>query len=140
MLWRGLVFGGLWGSCTKSCLVFLILSCCRCIAATPSRECWISAMRPATREGLNPGLAAASRCTDRIVGDPASDYRHRLRGRRAAGTITLTELKLKPPPSSPRSAPPCDDIDALEQALLISIRTAGLKPGRYAKYLQQGRR
>lgn len=37
---------------------------------------------------------------------------------------------LKEPPTPPRDIPSTTDVDALEQALVVSIRTAGLKPGR----------
>lgn len=43
---------------------------------------------------------------------------------------------LKEPPSPPRSFPPTADVDALEQALVMSIRAAGLKLGRWAGGLQ----
>lgn len=39
---------------------------------------------------------------------------------------------LKEPPSPPRSFPSTTDVDALEQALVTSIRGAGLKLGRWA--------
>lgn len=37
---------------------------------------------------------------------------------------------LKEPPTPPRDIPSTADVEALEQALVVSIRTAGLKPGR----------
>lgn len=47
-----------------------------------------------------------------------------------AATTAAATARLKPPPSPPREPPSCADIDALEDALIVSIRTAGLKPGR----------
>lgn len=58
----------------------------------------------------------------------SGDLRRPLRGTKNAGGI-VGGLLMKPP-SPPRDVPSFTDIDALEQALNFSIRTAGLKPGR----------
>lgn len=74
---------------------------------------------------------SATRGLGRGGNSRASGDRPRLRRPRTAGTTTYMEPNLKRPPSPQRSAPPSDDIEALEEALLISIRTAGLKRGRF---------
>ncbi|CAM9256624.1 unnamed protein product, partial [Laminaria digitata] len=89
-------------------------------------------MRPSSGGGFVPASRANSRSGGPAVLADASGYgRRRLRTSSSAGTRKpLIDCTLKPPPSPPRGVPPCADIDALEQALQISIRTAGLKPGR----------
>lgn len=65
-------------------------------------------------------------------GPPAQGTRNERTSVRASVERRATAVVngLRDPPSPPRDIPPTNDVDALEQALVVSIRTAGLKPGR----------
>lgn len=85
-------------------------------------------MRPSSGGGVVPASRRKARSSG---GPPAVTACEQRRPKTSFQRIAHQMVEgLKEPPTPPRDIPSTADVDALEQALVVSIRTAGLKPGR----------
>ncbi|CAN0324618.1 unnamed protein product [Ectocarpus sp. 12 AP-2014] len=96
--------------------------------------------RPSSAGGFGP--APRSRVRSSSGGPRAQGTRNERTSARASVERRATAVVngLRDPPSPPRDIPPTNDVDALEQALVVSIRTAGLKPGRENQLVDEATR
>eukprot|EP00903_Cladosiphon_okamuranus_P013359 g12451.t1 len=96
------------------------------------------AMRPSSGGGIVPASRRKARGS---AGASAVIACHQRRPKTSAQRIGHQIVEgLKEPPSPPRDIPSTADVDALEQALVVSIRTAGLKPGRENQLVDEATR
>ncbi|CAM9202174.1 unnamed protein product [Ectocarpus fasciculatus] len=88
------------------------------------------------------GPVPRSRVRSSSSGPPAQGTRNgRARPKASVERRAIAVVNgLREPPSPPRDIPPTNDVDALEQALVVSIRTAGLKPGRENQLVDEATR
>ncbi|CAM9356647.1 unnamed protein product, partial [Scytosiphon promiscuus] len=97
------------------------------------------ATRPSSSGGFGPAPRSKMQGSGGppALGGPFDRRRPRTSAERRAHAVVEG---LKEPPSPPRAIPSTVDIDTLEQALVVSIRTAGLKPGRENQLVEEATR